>query len=136
MTERNVRYYRSLGLVGPPLAGGGVGYGELHMLQLVAIRLLQAQGLPLNRIRDLLLGRTLAELREIEKRGLAEPPNPEPVFRPLSGEGWAMTPLDDEFLLISRQGRGISNEVRGRLLAALHPHSKTGPRPRGATTKD
>ena len=30
-----------------PLAGGGRGYGEKHRLQLVGIRLLQAEGLPL-----------------------------------------------------------------------------------------
>ncbi|MDB6030124.1 MAG: hypothetical protein JWM16_462, partial [Verrucomicrobiales bacterium] len=28
MTERNIRYYRTLGLVDGPLAGGGQGYGE------------------------------------------------------------------------------------------------------------
>ena len=47
MTERNVRYYRTLGLIDPPLVGGGMGYGEKHFLQLIAVRLLQAQGLPL-----------------------------------------------------------------------------------------
>jgi DNA-binding transcriptional MerR regulator len=137
MTTRNVRYYRTLGLVDPPLAGGGAGYGGKHLLQLIAIRLLQAQGLPLNRIRDLLLGRTLEELREIEKRGLAELENTDvTVFRPTASEGWAMTPLDDEFLLISRQGRGISDDVRARLVAVLHPRSESGRCSRGATTKD
>ena len=43
---------------------------------------------------------------------------------------------DDEFLLVSRQGRGISDELRGRLLAVLHPPNKPGRRPHGATTKD
>jgi len=136
MTERNVRYYRALGLLDAPVAGGGIGYGEKHLLQLIAIRLLQAQGLPLNRIRDLLLGRTLDELREIEQRGLVELENTSAtVFRPTSSESWAMTPLDDEFLIVSRQGRGISDEVRARLLAVLHPPAKPGRRPR-ATTKD
>lgn len=137
MTERNVRYYRTLGLVDAPLAGGGIGYGEKHRLQLIAIRLLQAQGLPLNRIRDLLLGRTLDELNEIEKRGLDELAQTEvSVFRPTATENWAMTPLDEEFLLISRQGRGISEELRARLRAVLHPTPKTGRRNLGATTKD
>ncbi len=137
MTERNVRYYRTLGLLDAPLAGGGTGYGAKHLLQLIAIRLLQAQGLPLNRIRDLLLGRTLDELKEIEKRGLAELENAEvTVFRPTSSENWTMTPLDEEFLIVSRQGRGISDELRARLLAVLHPRIKPGRRPHGATTKD
>ena len=137
MTERNVRYYRTLGLVDAPMVGGGIGYGEKHLLQLIAIRLLQAQGLPLNRIRDLLLGRSLAELRQIEKRGLAELKQSDvAVFRPNTSEGWAMTPLDDEFLLISRQGRGISDEVRARLRAVLHPDSNSVRPNQTIATKD
>ena len=126
MTERNVRYYRTLGLVDAPTAGGGSGYGEQHRLQLIAIRLLQAQGLPLNRIRDLLFGRSLAKLRQIEKRGLAEIKQANvTVFRPNTTEAWTMTPLDDEFLLVSRLGHGISNEMRARLRAVLHPAPKS-----------
>jgi hypothetical protein len=52
VSERNVRYYRTLGLVDAPVDGR---YTEKHLLQLSAIRLLQAQGLPLRRIRELLL---------------------------------------------------------------------------------
>ena len=37
MTERNVRYYRTLALLDPPLAGGGQGYGEKHRLQLETV---------------------------------------------------------------------------------------------------
>src|SRR5215475_3508569 len=71
MTVRNIRYYRALGLLDPPTANGHHGFGEKHRLQLVAIRLLQAQGLPLQRIQELLFGRTLRELERIEKEGLA-----------------------------------------------------------------
>src|SRR4029077_19202110 len=72
MSVRSIRYYRTLGLLDPPLVGGGQGFGEKHRLQLVAIRLLQAQGLPLTRIQELLFGRTLEDLRRIEQQGLAE----------------------------------------------------------------
>ena len=137
MSERNVRYYRTLGLLDAPVTGGGAGYGEKHRLQLIAIRLLQAQGIPLNRIRELLFGRTIEELRQIEKRGLAELEQSQiAAFRPSSSESWTMTPLDDEFLLVSRRGRGISDDLRVRLRAVLNPNSKPA-RPRtGATTKD
>ena len=136
MTLRNVRYYRTLGLVDAPLTGGGAGYGEKHLLQILAIRLLQAQGLPLYRIRDLLFGRTLEELRQIEKRGLAELREAGvSVFRPSSGENWTMTRLDEEFLLISRRGRGIAEEVRARLLAVLYPGSESGRRKLSAVTQ-
>lgn len=137
MSERNVRYYRTLGLVDAPASGGGAGYGEKHLLQLISIRLLQAQGIPLNRIRDLLFGRTIEELRQIEKRGLAELQQSSITpFRPSSSENWTMTPIDDEFLLVSRHGRGISDDMRARLRAVLNPNSKPA-RPRtGATIKD
>src|SRR5215471_19651727 len=72
ITVRNIRYYRMLGLLEPPSANGHHGFGEKHRLQLVAIRLLQAQGLPLQRIQELLFGRTLRELERIEKEGVAE----------------------------------------------------------------
>jgi DNA-binding transcriptional MerR regulator len=126
LSERNVRYYRTLGLIDAPVSGGGSGYGEKHLLQLKALRLLQAQGLPLNRIRDLLFGRTLDELREVERRGLAELGEVcLPSFRPVADESWTMTPIDDEFLLISRRGRGISGELRAKLQAVLNPETKS-----------
>ena len=137
MTGRNIRYYRTLGLLDAPVAGGGAGYGEKHRLQLIAIRLLQAQGLPLSRVRELLFGRTLEELQRVERQGLAElQANRVAAFRPSSSEGWAMTPLDEEFLLVSRRGRGVSEEVRQRLLAVLHPETETRRRPQGAITKE
>ena len=137
MTERNIRYYRSLGMLDAPRAGGGLGYGERHRLQLVAIRLLQAQGLPLNRVRDLLLGRTLEELQRIEKQGLAETAAADiAAFRPAAAERWTMTPLDDEFLLVSRHGRGVAEDVRKQLRAVLHPKTETRRRPHGAKSED
>jgi DNA-binding transcriptional MerR regulator len=121
MTERNIRYYRTLGLLDPPQVGGGRGYGEKHLLQLKGVRLLQAQGLPLSRIRELLFGRTVEELRQIEERGLAEWGAARvTAFRPSPNESWGVTPLDDEFLIISRRGRTLSADLRERLLAALN----------------
>ena len=132
MTERNVRYYRTLALLDPPAAGGGQGYGEKHRLQLVAIRLLQAQGLPLNRIRDLLFGRTVEDLRTIEQRGLAEiEAAAVPHFRPSPAESWCVTPLDDEFLIVSRRGRSLPPDLRARLLLALRPEAEDNRRLRG-----
>jgi DNA-binding transcriptional MerR regulator len=120
ITERNIRYYRTLGLVGAPDSGGR-GYRRLHRLQLIAIRLLQAQGLPLNRIRDLLYGRRLAELEEIEKRGLAElEATRVGQTRTVRQEFWSVMPLDEDFLLVSRRGRRIPAGVRERVLAALN----------------
>lgn len=118
VTERNIRFYRTMGLVDAP--EGGV-YGEKHLLQLSAIRLLQAQGVPLRRIRDLLYGRSVAELREIRRRGVAESEaaiNANPF--PTSGdEVWRMIPLDEDFLIVSRRGATLSPDRRAAVLRAL-----------------
>src|SRR6266436_5806208 len=104
MTVRNIRYYRALGLLDPPLIGGGQGFGEKHRLQLVAIRLLQAQGLPLNRIQELLFGRTLEDLKRIEQQELAEMAQTRiAAFHPSANESWRVTPLNQEFMLVSRR---------------------------------
>jgi DNA-binding transcriptional MerR regulator len=129
ITVRNIRYYRTLGLLDAPLLGGGRGFGEKHRLQLAAIRLLQAQGLPLNRIQELLFGRTLEELQRIEKQGLAElEASPFTVFRPAANESWHVTPLNEEFMVVSRRGRALPADLRERLLAALAPKPQ-GKRP-------
>jgi hypothetical protein len=112
MTERNVRFYRTMGLVDAPESGGGRGYGEKHRLQLMAVRLLQSQGLPLRRIRELLPGRSIVDLRRIEKQGLAEIGSAVlPAFRLVPGEDWRMMPLDGEFLIISRHHRALPPEL-------------------------
>jgi DNA-binding transcriptional MerR regulator len=114
--------------------GGGQGFGEKHRLQLMAIRLLQAQGLPLNRIRELLFGRTQEELKRIEKQGLAElKAAPTVMFRPADQETWRVTPLDNEFLLISRRGHAVSPALRERLRAVLNGKSLTNRRSHGTT---
>ena len=80
----------------------------------------QAQGLPLNRIRELLFGRTVEELRRIEKQGLDELKESWVTrFQPSSAEWWGVTPLDEEFLLISRRGRTLPRELREQLLEIL-----------------
>jgi DNA-binding transcriptional MerR regulator len=123
VTERNIRFYRTAGLLDAPEGGGGHGFGEKHLLQLIAIRLLQAQGLPLRRIRELLYGRSLAELKQIQRRGLNErrrsstaPLMPSPAG---GDEVWRVIPLDDDFSLISRNGTTLSAAQRAAVIAAL-----------------
>lgn len=119
VSERNIRYYRTLGLVDAPEGGG---YGEKHLLQIIAIRLLQAQGMPLRRIRELLYGRSLEELREVRRRGLAEAVRATASVRmvmPVGDELWRAIPLDEDFLLVSRRGTPITPAQRAAVLAAL-----------------
>jgi DNA-binding transcriptional MerR regulator len=119
VSERNVRYYRTLGLIDAPEGGG---YGEKHLLQLTAVRLLQAQGLPLRRIRELVYGRSLPELREIHRRGLLEAGRASAAVRvsmPVSDELWRAIPLDEDFLLMSCRGTSLTPFQRAAVLLAL-----------------
>ena len=57
-----------------PESGAGRGYGRRHLLQLKAIRILQAHGLPLSRIQQLLFARSDKELEQIaESAGEIDP---------------------------------------------------------------
>jgi DNA-binding transcriptional MerR regulator len=136
ITERSVRYYRTLGLVDAPLAGGGLGYGEKHRSQLKALRLLQAQGIPLRRIRSLLLGRSIEDLQRIERQGLQELPMSRAAdFPALAGETWGVTPLGEDYLLISRRGLSLASETCQELLAVLNGKPQT-PAARAANGKE
>lgn len=95
LTERNVRYYRTRGLLDAPGGGGGGegtsgargggekdgrrGFTEKHAAQLRLIRLFQARGLPLEHIRDQLRGRSVEDLHAMERRELGQPELPLPA---------------------------------------------------------
>ena len=106
-TVRTLRYYRTTGLLDAPAEGGGKGYGERHFLQACAVRVLQAEGLPLSRIQSLLFGRSDEELRGIlqsaEQGGAPELPAASPP-RFDAAETWQTYALGPEFLLIARGG--------------------------------
>ena len=68
LSERSLRYYRTLGILDGPSTGEGSAYGERHFLQLAALRALQSRGMPLRRIQELLYGRDNANLRELLTR--------------------------------------------------------------------
>src|SRR5881227_4478318 len=82
---RTVRYYTSLGLLDRPrIEGRQARYGERHLLQLLAIKALQAFDLPLAEIQQRLYGRGDAELKALvdslvaEARAHAAPANRRP----------------------------------------------------------
>src|SRR5205807_3437706 len=63
---RTVRYYTTLGLLDRPrIDGRQARYGERHLLQLLAIKALQAVDLPLAGIQQRLYGRSDAELKAL-----------------------------------------------------------------------
>lgn len=75
--ERTIRWYQSAGLIDRPLAyeGRAARYGRRHLLQVLAIKLLQAQGLSLAQIQRALAGASDEQLESAVEDGLgAEPP--------------------------------------------------------------
>jgi DNA-binding transcriptional MerR regulator len=83
--RRTIRYYTTLGLVDRPgaMRGRTALYGRRHLLQLVAIKRLQTQGLALAEIQARLLGRTDSDLAEVARlpaeSELAAPPPESPA---------------------------------------------------------
>jgi DNA-binding transcriptional MerR regulator len=117
---RTLRYYRTLGLMDPPAAGGG--FAERHYLQACAVRVLQAQGLPLARIHSLIFGRSDAELLSMlqatESKTPPElPSSPQtPATAPLQ-----TVPLGPDFLLVSRRPHlRLSDSQIRQILHILH----------------
>lgn len=67
--ERLIRWYATVGLVDPPLSRTGriARYGRRHLLQLVAVKRRQAQGLSLTEIQAELLGAPDAYLESVAR---------------------------------------------------------------------
>src|SRR5262249_46225788 len=105
-----LQYYRSTGLLDAPESGAGHGYGRRHLLQLKAIRVLQAQGLPLSRIQQLLFARSDEELEQIAESseqidtGITSVHNR--AFDPK--ETWTVYPLNEEVFVVARNGTHLS----------------------------
>jgi DNA-binding transcriptional MerR regulator len=83
--RRAIRYYTTLGLLDRPAAMHGrvAVYGQRHLLQLVAIKRLQAEGLSLAEVQARLAGATDARLREVARLPAAgaAPAAPAPLAR-------------------------------------------------------
>ena len=110
LSARTLHYYRSSGLLDAPDSGAGRGYGRRHVLQLKAIRILQAQGLPLSRIQQLLFGRSDEELEQIgDSVGKIGPGTANVRLDPLvSQETWTTYPLNEQVFLVTRDEARLS----------------------------
>jgi len=91
---RTIRYYTTLGLLDRPAAmrGRTALYGSRHLLQLVAIKHLQAQGLSLAAIQERVLGVSDAVLRRIVgppgiRRRIEAPAAPKPGLEQSAARG-------------------------------------------------
>jgi DNA-binding transcriptional MerR regulator len=100
---RTVRYYGTLGLVDrPSIVEREARYGRRHVLQLVAVKALQARGLPLAEIQARLYGRSNSELETLLTAGSQDQARPagvralrwrdvtvEPGLKIMVEDGWA-----------------------------------------------
>jgi hypothetical protein len=104
-----------LGLLDAPIGNYSKTFSEKHRLQLIAIRVYQAQGLPLRRIRDELYGKSLEDLAELEKHVRLNENQPGPlevtIQLPFASESWSVVPLTDEFLLVSRRSHQLPRAI-------------------------
>jgi len=88
-SARVVRYYQSTGLIDRPLRYDGrrAMYGFRHLVQIVAIKVLQSEGEPLARIQGMLAGRATDELAHfiaasagaVKGVSVPEPPAPSEI---------------------------------------------------------
>ena len=129
ISERTIRYYRTIGLLDAPLGGYVKSFAEKHRLQLLAIRLYQAMGLPLRKIREELYGKSEQMLQElVRKPAECDVHGLSTLAVASSAESWTVTPLTEEFLLVSRRGRSLPSKVLLMLrevLDQLHAKSST-----------
>lgn len=122
---RTVRYYISLGLVDAPAGKRGTFalYSAKHLLQILAVKKLQAEYLPIKKIETLLAGRDLAELEAllggpVDVRAAPAPrPAPEPVAR------WSRFELAPGVELHVREGVALDREAIARILRDLPKRS-------------
>ncbi len=132
---RTIRWYQTTGLVDRPEHRGRTAmYSERHLLQLIAIKRLQQQGLPLNEIQARLAGldddalaaivglerepRPAASARRFWTQQPAPAPSPEPSRRTVVDVIWLR---DDVRLLIDNATWHLSPHEEAAVLDAAAP---------------
>jgi DNA-binding transcriptional MerR regulator len=140
---RTIRYYTTLGLIDRPaqMRGRTALYGRRHLLQLVAIKRLQAKGLGLAEIQERLLGLSDAALGRLaqlptdaaqpdhEPRREAfwkEPPGPvqalaEAEALPEANLLWQGVSIEEEVMLLLQPVRNLDDEDIQALRVAAAP---------------
>lgn len=110
---RTVRYYQSLGLLEKPLRyeGRKAVYNYDHLLRVVAVKLLQAEGQSLAQVQRVVPRITREQLEEAVSEALALPPRAVPVSLPPPS---SLSP--------QRTGRSLlSWELRPGLIVTIDP---------------
>lgn len=113
---RTVRYYTTLGLLDRPaeMRGRTAYYARRHLLQIVAIKRLQAQGMPLAAIQERLVGLTNAKLEDIAHL-------PAQLFEDLSAAAGGLRAADEGALASFSPKREAEASRRETLFWAAAP---------------
>jgi len=120
VSERTIRYYRTLGLLDAAPGEYLRSFTEKHRLQLLGIRIYQSQGFPLRRIHEHLYGKSEAELLEFVRKATRQMEHVAAPFEAVaSAERWTLVPLNEDLLIVSRQGRPLPTRLIRKLQAAL-----------------
>jgi DNA-binding transcriptional MerR regulator len=155
---RTIRYYTTLGLLDRPAAmrGRTAYYGQRHLLQLVAIKRLQAQGLTLSEVQRRLLGQANSVLARVafpSAAGAAAetvsppagagPPDSSTPSAPPSAAGPDAVRLTGDTALVLRPLRSLTDRDRrlirmatAPLLELLRLNGLIGPEPPSQETRD
>lgn len=124
---RTIRYYASLGLLDrPSVAGREARYGRRHVLQLVAIKALQARGMPLSDIQRELYGASNSELETL-LREVTEARRRKPVE--VRARSWREVVIEPGLKLMVEEGwspRTDPAALEERIRAALAAVSQNG----------
>lgn len=122
---RTIRYYGTLGLVDRPAAMSGrtALYGDRHLLQVLAVKALQARGASLTDVQRNLVGASDAELRSAIGPGLPDAlaaAGPA-VDGPRAGAGafWQAPPAPPAVAAAKRRGDRVSRAPESTVPAAL-----------------
>jgi DNA-binding transcriptional MerR regulator len=136
--QRAIRWYTTIGLVDRPAAmrGRTALYGRRHLLQLVAIKRLQAAGLSLAEIQRELAGATDAQLERVARVPAREPaPRPtvaaaRPAFWRRAGELPA-APVGRRGLASVGEETPAAAPLGRRAMASVAEETPVGPSPSG-----
>src|SRR5579862_1269877 len=130
---RTVRYYGTLGLVDRPvIVEREARYGRRHLLQLVAVKALQARGLPLADVQARLYGCSNSELETLLKAVSQDGPQP-PAVQPLR---WREVTVEPGFKILVEDGwasrlspAALEERIRAALAALITPEGGSHGRP-------
>lgn len=136
---RTIRYYTTLGMIDRPrISGRQAMYGRRHVLQVLAIKALQAINLPLSEIQTRLYGRNDTELEALlasladfwKQKAEEEKKHAEPVRSTI----WHEIEIEPGIKIMiqeSWQPQQSAEEIKDKINAALESHLRRGRKAHG-----